>query len=167
MTRHFAHSPRSRAHLTSSLHLSFSPLSARTTLGGTLLLLSLHLASWHERFSHAMLLGLHVYITCMLCISCFYYVYASLLYLYTSSRASCHHALTSYHTLHYCSVPVQRTSRQSQLCRCLATSAQHPLPVMSTLHLHYNSLVQDTRVNLRRTPESQRTHETACMMDIV
>ena len=45
--------------------------------------------------------------------SCFHYVHASLLYLYTSSRASWLYALTSYHTLHYCSVPVQRTSRQS------------------------------------------------------
>lgn len=100
--------------------------------------------------------------------SCFHYrtCFPTVL-VHFSSRASCHYALTSYHTLHHCSVPVQRTSRQSWLCRGLATSAQHPLPVMLAMHLHYNSLVQDTRVNLRRTPESYRTQETALVMDIV
>lgn len=98
---------------------------------------SLLLASRHECFSHALYLDMHVmsYMRCLA--SRFHYVHASLLYLYTSSRASWLYALTSYHTLHHCSVLVQRTSRQSELCRGLATSAQHPLPVISTLHMLY------------------------------
>lgn len=90
------------------------------------------------------------YCTCILLISCF--VSLCILYMILATL---------------CSVLVQRTSRQSSLCRCLATSAQHPLPVMLAMHLHYNSLVQDTRVNLRRTLESYKAQETACMMDIV
>lgn len=60
--------------------------------------------------------------------SCFHYrICFPTVLVHFSSRASWLHALTSYHTLHYCSVPVQRTSRQSWLCRGLVTSAQHPL----------------------------------------
>lgn len=46
--------------------------------------------------------------------SCFHYrtCFPTVL-VHFSSRASWLHALTLYHTLHYCSVPVQRTSRQS------------------------------------------------------
>lgn len=124
-------------------------------------------ASRHECFSHALYLDMHVmsYMRCLA--SRFHYVHASLLYLYTSSRASWLHALTSYHTLHHCSVPVQRTSRQSELCRGLATSAQHPLPAILLCTMLYRLSYTDTRVNLRRTPESQIAQETACMMDIV
>lgn len=157
-THYFAPlTPHSRVHLTSSLLLSFSPLSSRTTLGGTLLLLSLLLvsASRHERFSHA-----YASLACMYTLhacsaSCFHYrtCFPTVL-VHFSSRASWLHALTSYHTLHHCSVLVQRTSRQSELCRGLATSAQHPLLVMYTMHMLYKLSYRNTRVNLRRTPES-------------
>lgn len=67
----------SRAHLTLTLILFSSLLSSsqgllhlpctrlRLLVSRSSLLVS---ASWHECFSHAMLLSLHVYITCMLCI---------------------------------------------------------------------------------------------------
>lgn len=112
-------------------------------------------ASRHERFSHA-----YASLACMYTLhacsaSCFHYrtCFPTVL-VHFSSRASCHHALTSYHTLHYRSVLVQRTSRQSSLCRCLATSAQHPLLVMLAMHMLYKLSYRNTRVNLRRTPES-------------
>ena len=150
--RYFAHSPHALA-LASHLLLPishYSPTLARTTLGGTLLLLSLHLAS---RFS-SLLLGmsvslmpcissLHVYFTCIARISLLLRTCFPTVLIHFSSHASCHYALTSYHTLHHCSVLVQRTSRQSRLCRCLATSAQHPLPVIPALHHALQALVQE------------------------
>ena len=112
-TRYFAHSPRALA-LTSHLlstHLSSSHYSstlARTTLGGTLLLLSLHLASCFSSLLLGMsvslmpcISGLHVYITCMLCISYLLRTRFPTVLVHFSSRASCHYALTSYHTLHF------------------------------------------------------------------
>lgn len=152
--------PRSRAHFTSSLlSLFIFFYSARitsyyvllATLARSPLLVS---ASWHERFSHA-----YASLACMYTLhacsaSCFHYhtcFPTVLVQLISCFVAPCTYFI-SYVTLY--SVPVQRTSRQSSLCRGLATSAQHPLPVMLAMHLHYNSLVQDTRVNLRRTPES-------------
>lgn len=141
---HFAHSPLALA-LTSHPLISYliSFYSARITSYYVLLATLAHSpllvsASRHERFSHA-----YASLACMYTLhacsaSCFHYrTCFPLRFTLTSSRASWLHALTSYHTLHYCSVPVQRTSRQSWLCRCLATSAQHPLPVMSTLHMLY------------------------------
>ena len=92
----------------------------------------------HERFSHA-----YASLACMYTLhacsaSCFHYrTCFPTVHVHFSSRASWLHALTSYYTLHYCSVPVQRTSRQSELCRGLATSAQHPLPVMLAMHMLY------------------------------
>lgn len=104
--------PRSRAHFTSThllphlflLSMYFIHAFSRTTLGGTLLLLSLLLvsasASRHECFSHAS------YLACMYTVhSCSvshasYYVHASLLYLYTSHlvlRVTMH----LLHTIHY------------------------------------------------------------------
>lgn len=134
---------RSHAHLSSS---HYSSTLARTTLGGTLLLLSLHLASCFS--SLLLLLGMSAslmpcFLACMYTLhacsaSCFHYrTCFPTVHVHFSSRASWLHALTSYHTLHHCSVPVQRTSRQSELCRGLATSAQHPLPVMLAMHMLY------------------------------
>ena len=114
--------------------------SARTSY--VLLATPARSSSLIPRFSF-LLLGMHVYYTFMLCISLPLRTRFPTVLVYFSSRASCHCALTSYHTLHYCSVPVQRTSRQSWLCRCLATSAQHPLPAMLAMHHALQALVQE------------------------
>ena len=138
--------PRSRAHFTSSLlSLLIFFYSARITSYYVLLAtlarspasrLCFCFSAW-AFLSCLCISGLHVYITCMLCISYLLRTCFPTVLVHFSSRASWLHALTSYYTLHYCSVPVQRTSRQSSLCRGLATSAQHPLPVMLAMHMLY------------------------------
>lgn len=156
-TRYFALT----SHLLST-HLSSSHYSstlARTTLGGTLLLLSLHLAS-ASRISYlarCFSRALHLWHACIHYMHALHLasttVHASLLYLYSSSRASWLHALTSYHTLHFIlylySVLLGRASSAVVLqrlpnIRCLLFCSAPAL----------QALVQDTRVNLRRTPES-------------
>lgn len=144
--------PRSRAHFTSSLASSHS-----------LLLFSLHTGLLHllctrprllvSRFS-SLFLGMSVSLMPLACMytlhacsaSCFHYrtCFPTVL-VHFSSHASWLHALTSYHTLHYCSVLVQRTSRQSELCRCLATSAQHPLPaiLLCTCYTSSRTLIRE------------------------
>ena len=159
-TRYFAprltlsHSPTLILLLLSTYFLRASCYACSYLVSRSPLLVSAS-ASRHERFSHA-----YASLACMYTLhacsaSCFHYrTCFPTVHVHFSSRASWLHALTSYHTLHHCSVPVQRTSRQSSLCRCLATSAQHPLPVMLAMHMLYKLSYRNTRVNLRRTPES-------------
>lgn len=145
-THYFALASRSRTHLPSFFSYLISFYSARTSyvlfatlarfsslllfLGMSASLMPMHLWLACIHYMHALHLVPTTYMlpycTCILLISCF--VAPCILYMILVTL---------------CSVPVQRTSRQSWLCRCLATSAQHPLPVMSTLHMLYNSLVQE------------------------
>ena len=96
IVRYFALASRSRAHLTPSLassHLSSSRAYCISYALGYACSISFFVsASRHERFSHA-----YASLACMYTLhacsaSRLYYVHASLLYLYTSSRASCLHA---------------------------------------------------------------------------
>lgn len=124
--------PRSRAHFTSFLASSHSLLLS--SLGPyhprryALALVSASASRIQHVASHVLCIsGLHVYITCMLCILLplpYMLPYCTCTLLISCFVAPCTYFI-SYVTLY--SVPVQRTSRQSQLCRGLATSAQHPL----------------------------------------
>ena len=134
-------------------------------------------ASRHERFSHA-----YASLACMYTLhACFVShasttVHASLLYMYTFHlvlRVSMH----LLHIIHYTTVlylysvllgrassAVMSASRRAPLS-CNVCSTSVACHVYSAHALQ--ALVQDTRVNLRRTPESQIAQETACVMDIV
>lgn len=81
-------------------------------------------ASWHERFSHASYLAIHVYFTCMACILLplpYMLPYCTCTLLIPCFVAPC---ILYMILVTLCSVPVQRTSRQSELCRyvCKQTS---------------------------------------------
>lgn len=70
-------------------------------------------ASWHECFSHALYLAIHVYFTCMACILLplpYTFPYCTCTLLISCFVAPC---ILYMILVTLCSVPVQRTSRQS------------------------------------------------------
>ena len=116
ITRYFALASHSRTHLP-SFFFSFSLLSARTTLGGTLLLLSLHLASRISYLARCFSRALYLWLACI------HYMHAlhlvSTTYMLPYCTCTAHLVLRgSMHTLH--------DTCYSVLCTCTAYFQAEP-----------------------------------------